>query len=101
CLASKEKKDFFENIKRGAWVFDDMLNEREANNFGKTELFKDILEIRCHNKRITHATCNYDRFQPGDLEKGLLQFHDKYGGRVYDRLFEMFNIIEFKGKSMR
>jgi len=101
CLAPNEKKDFFENLKRGTWVFDDLLNERDANNFGKTELFKNILEIRCDNKRITHATCNYDPDFPGDVEKGLKQFYTKYGGRIYDRLHEMFNIVEFKGKSMR
>lgn len=101
CLDQNEKKDFFNSFTKGKWAFDDLLNEREANNFGKVELFKEILELRCYHKRITHATCNYDPKFKDDLKMGLLQFNVKYGGRVYDRLFEMFNIIEFKGNSMR
>jgi len=101
CLEQNQKRDFFNSFTKGTWVFDDLLNEREANNYGKVELFKDILELRCYHKKPTHATCNYDPNFKDDLKMGLLQFNVKYGGRVYDRLFEMFNIIEFKGKSLR
>jgi len=101
CLEPHEKKYFFERLNRGIWVFDDLINEKEASNYGKSEIFIEILETRCHHKKITHATCNYDPIFPDNLKKGLHQFYTKYGGRVYDRLFEMFNIIEFKGESMR
>lgn len=101
CLSQSAKAAFFDSVNKGKWVFDDLLNEGEANNYGKKNLLKHILELRCHHKKLTFATCNYDPNYPNDLENGLMQFHNRYGGRVYDRLFEMFNIIEFKGKSMR
>ncbi len=76
--------------------FDDVKTEREASNYGKTNLFKDILEKRYSNKALTHLTCNYHPEHEGDLQEALREFDEKYGGRVYDRIFSMFNIIEFK-----
>lgn len=101
CTPTEGKASFFDSLKRGEWVFDDLLNESQANNYGKVDLLKVILENRYNHKKKTHITCNYNPEHPGNLDKGLDQFSEKYGGRVYDRLFEMFNIIEFKGKSMR
>ncbi len=102
CLTNGfDKKDFFENYNKGIWAFDDVLTEEVANNFGKLNLMKRLFENRSFHKKTTHCTCNYDENHPNDLKKGLFQFQTKYDGRVYDRLFDMFNIIEFKGKSMR
>ena len=102
CETPFAKKDFNERIMHtGTRYFDDVLTERQANNYGKANLMKDILEERYNRKLRTYISCNYDENHVGDIEKGLEQFGDRYGGRVYDRLFDMFNIIEFKGGSRR
>lgn len=95
------RKDFDLKMLRGDRFFDDVKTEKDASNFGKFNLFKDILETRCGNGFKTYVTCNYDPNYPNDLEKGIDEFGFRYGERVYDRIFEMFNIIEFKGKSFR
>ena len=87
---------------RGLYL-DDVKKEREASNYGKVNLIRDILEKRYdHKKGKTYITCNY---REGDaaynLEDALAEFGEKYGGHIYDRLFEMFNIIEFKGTTFR
>jgi DNA replication protein DnaC len=81
--------------------FDDLKTESIASNYGKKNIFKDVLEIRYKNRLTTHITCNYAQGQSGNMQSGLEEFGIKYGGRVYDRLKEMFNIIEFKGSSFR
>ena len=95
------KADFERRMNFGVRYFDDVKTERHASNFGKVNLFKDILENRDKNNSLTYITCNYKDGYPDDLEMALNEFEEKYGGRVYDRLFKMFNIIEFKGKSFR
>lgn len=95
------KADFDKKMYFGKRYFDDVKTEREGSNFGKVNLFKDIFENREKNNALTHVTCNFkDRF-PNDVEQGLNEFEEKYGGRVYDRIFKMFNIIIFNGKSQR
>jgi len=101
CKSSPEKEQFYNLMNRGTRYFDDVKTERQASNYGKTELFKDIIESRYSNMERTYITCNFDRDYPDDLDKGLDEFMTKYGNRVYDRLFEMFNIVVFNGKSFR
>lgn len=96
-----EKQDFWNNVLRGRCHFDDVKTERAASNYGKTNLFKDILEKRYDSRIKTYITCNYHEQHPGDLQKAINEFGEKYGGRVHDRVFEMFNILEFNGKSYR
>ena len=92
----------FENaMYKGIRYFDDLKTERIASKYGKVNLFKDILEERYNRKLKTHITCNFKEGFIGNIEVGISEFGDKYGGRVYDRMFEMYNIIEFKGKSFR
>ena len=95
------KADFERRMNFGIRYFDDVKTERHASNFGKVNLFKDILENREKNNSITYITCNFKDGYPNDIEQALNEFEEKYGARVYDRLFKMFNIIEFKGKSFR
>lgn len=95
------RKEFDLIMCRGDRYFDDLKTEREASNYGKFNLFKEILEIRSGTKYKTHVTCNYNTKYPDNTEKAIDEFAIKYGERVYDRIFEMFNIIEFKGKSFR
>jgi len=111
CNDDISKKEFERKMNLGSRYFDDIKTERIASNYGKVNIFKDILETR-YNNRIqtvndkiiinkTFATCNYKDGYEGNLEVAVDEFLEKYGGRVYDRLFEMFNVIEFKGKSFR
>lgn len=95
------KSDFERRMNNGVRYFDDVKTERHASNFGKVNLFKDILENREKNNALTYITCNFKDGHPNNIEEALNEFEDKYGARVYDRLFKMFNIIEFKGKSFR
>lgn len=86
---------------KGFRVFDDIKNEREASNFGKVDLFKEILYKRCENKNYrTILLCNYDSECPNDMHQAIESF-ERYGDRNFDRLFEAFNFIEFKGRSNR
>lgn len=111
CIDQDTKADFNRKMNFGDRYFDDIKTERQASNYGKVNLFKDIFENR-YNNRIkiskgesetnkTYGTCNYKEGFEGNTEVALEEFGEMYGGRVYDRLFEMFNIIEFKGKSFR
>lgn len=102
CSLAEDKTTFWHFVERGNCCFDDVKTERHASNYGKTNLFKDIFEKRSLNRDIiTHITCNYKDSAPNDLDAGLNEFIEKYGGRTHDRLFQKLNIIEFKGKSMR
>ncbi len=101
CENQGEKDEFWQTFNSGTWNFDDILTERVANNYGKVNLMKDVLEVRYDKKKRTYCTCNYKDGTEESLPEGLAQFGEKYGSRVYDRLFAMFNIVEFKGKSFR
>jgi len=82
----------------GYRYYDDIMSERTASYYGKTELFKEIFEERYSNKAKTMISLNY---HDNSLEKTLEMYAQKYGERLYDRFFEMFNIIELKGDSLR
>lgn len=97
-LASPDEKKFFwDRLTNGTKYFDDIMTESTASNFGKVEIFKDIFEMRYTNSAKTLISLNY----AGSLDDTLDAFSDKYGERLYDRTFEMFNIIELKGESLR
>lgn len=95
------RQEFDQKMLCGIRYFDDLKSERIASNFGKVNVFEEIIEERYNLKSKTYVTCNFHKDFPNDLGAALDEFEDKYGGRVYDRLFEMFNIIEFEGKSFR
>jgi len=101
CETTHDKKSFWRTFSNGTMCFDDVKTERDASNFGKYNIFRDIIERRYDFDSRTFVTCNYDSMNNGDLGKALDEFANRYGARVYDRIFEMFNIIEFNGKSLR
>jgi len=101
CTNEFDKSEFWKYVSGGVLNFDDILTEREASNYGKVNLFKDVIEKRYDKKKRTYITCNFNDAFPEDLNEGLKQFGTKYGSRVYDRLFSMCNIITFSGKSFR
>ncbi|MFN3968496.1 hypothetical protein [Flavobacterium sp.] len=96
-----ERKEFNSLMGKAFKCFDDLKSEREASNFGKVNVMKEVLFNRYDNESRTIITCNYDDNFPDDYEKSLDEFGIKYDSRIYDRIFEMFNIIEVKGKSFR
>lgn len=93
--------EFEKAMYRGDRYFDDLKTERIASNFGKVNIFKEILEERYNRKAKTHITCNFKDGFENDVPAAIDEFGEKYGARMYDRMFEMYNIIEFKGKSFR
>jgi len=101
-LSSDVDRDNFEKIMwRGIINFDDLKTERIASNYGKVNIFKEILEERYRLKSKTFLICNFKEGYEDDLQAAIDEIGEKYGGRVWDRIYEMFNIIEFKGKSFR
>lgn len=102
-----DKTLFWNNMVKGARYFDDVKTERQASNYGKVNLFKEIIEKRydlyINTGKKTYLSCNYAKGKEnvGNLSKALAEFRLLYGPRVYDRLFEMFNVVVFKGESFR
>ena len=93
----QEKEIFWNRYSKGIKYFDDIMTESTASNYGKIEIFKDLFEMRYTNGAKTLISLNY----AGTLDETLDEISKKYGERVYDRLFEMFNIIELHGESLR
>ncbi len=87
----KDKDNFIKKYVGGEVYFDDFGTENIASNFGKRNLMKDILEERYLKKKKCHLTTNLN----------LEEIAQKYGGRVFDRMQEMFNIIVWEGESFR
>lgn len=86
---------------------DDILREEDGDNFGRLNIFKTVLTHRADFGYKTHLTTNYLEVDSDgvveflDTETSLLKFRSRYDGRIHDRLFGMYNIIELKGKSFR
>lgn len=100
CETPADKAFFMEGKMRRTVFIDDLTAERLASNFGKFDVVGEILAFRYERKLKTYATCNFlteDKCVPTTLAS----LGERYGSRIYDRLFEMFNIIEFKGNSKR
>lgn len=99
------QKEFYKSLTKQRYLFDDLLKEDKASSFGKINLIEQILEERHRNKVVTHATLNYRQKNDGtifgNINDAIEQIGEKYGGYMYDRIFSMFNVIEFKGKSLR
>lgn len=96
-----DKTAFFAKYTCKALYIDDVKKERKASNYLVTEVVRDILEKRYDKKLKTFITCNYREEDKVGVLKDAIQEFNRYGNHIYDRVFEMFNIIEFKGKSFR
>lgn len=101
-----EKEMFWSRFSKGTKYFDDIMTESTASNYGKIEIFKDLLEMRYTNEAKTIVSMNYSIGDPLDdkadiVDQTLISVSKKYGERVYDRIFEMFNILELQGESLR
>ncbi|MCC9016959.1 hypothetical protein [Flavobacterium lipolyticum] len=109
--SGQEKEMFFSKYSKGNLFLDDMKREKDASNFGITNVVKSILEKRYNHQKNysdvslnnvkTFGTMNFHDAYPDDIKYAIQECGVRYGAHVYDRMFEMFNIIEFKGKSFR
>lgn len=105
------KKEFINKYKVLDYCFDDITKEQIASNYGLKNVIQIILENRYDDiferikleKRInrTFGTLNYHKDHPGNLKNAIQALGLKYEAHMYDRALELFNIIEFKGKSFR
>lgn len=93
--------DFFNKYKTGFLCIDDVKSERKASSFGKINLIQEILYLRYEKKARTILTCNFKEGCQNDLNEALNEFGELYGSRIYDRIFELFNIIHVSKKSSR
>lgn len=92
---------FYQSLTKGTILFDDLNGERMANNYGRINVMKDILGRRYAANIKTHLTLNYLPGCENDISASLLKLGEVYDQRIIDRMYEMFNIIQFKGLSMR
>jgi len=105
------KQDFLSKYSLFNYCFDDITKEQIASNYGLKNVIQIILENRYDDifvkirerKRInkTHGTLNYHKDYPGNVKFAIQSLGVKYEPHMYDRVLELFNIIEFKGKSFR
>jgi hypothetical protein len=117
CITQQDKATFWRTVTKGNIYFDDILTERQASNYGKVELFKDIFERRYESgsNLKTIVSMNYCKlydqtnklYEPrtpkggGNLRDTMDVIYSKYGMRVEDRFYQIFNFIEMYGASLR
>lgn len=104
CSTPEERNIFNNKYNFGFKYFDDIMTEDIASNFGKKDIFRTIFEKRYSNHARTMLSMNYHDENQGkekNLAKTLTAFSNRYGDRVFDRSFEMYNVIELKGESLR
>jgi DNA replication protein DnaC len=81
-------KDQFGQTEYGLCLDEVGTEEIPAKHYGNSmNLFAEIIQMRYMNRVCTHMTSN----------KNPKEMQELYGTRVYDRLREMFNIINFDG----
>ncbi|MBE7691166.1 P-loop NTPase family protein [Tenacibaculum piscium] len=101
---NEKQENFYKELINQNYLFDDLLKEDKASSYGKVNLIEQVLEEKYRKKILAHATLNYkiiDGETIRNVETAIEQLGDSYGGYLYDRVFSMFNIIEFKGGSLR
>jgi len=93
--SGNDKDYIIRNYSRGKILFDDLGSETEASNFGKEDIFIRIMEMR-YNEFINKGTKTFITSN--------LSFEDiknRYGLRLYDRFFQMFNQLKLTGETHR
>ena len=98
--AAKEEKDktmYNELLESKIITIDDIFSEDKS--YGQ-ETLKDFLEQRYTLGLKTSLVMNYSD-DSNNLDLTIESFGKRYGARLMDRFFEMFNLIEFTGKSKR
>lgn len=97
--------DFYNLMSVKTACFDDIKTEDIIKNYGETRnVFKHIFERRDERSAKTFITSNY---KEGTLKKdnkfeiAVTEFGERYGGRVFDRMFSNYNFIEMDWKTFR
>ena len=98
---SEHVENFWKILTKGELYIDDVKAEPLALAFGKTNVLNSLFQERYNQGLKTHISLNFAKGFNGDVLKALEEFKTKYSDQVYDRIYEMYNIIEFKGKSFR
>lgn len=82
--------------RKGAIHFEDLGAENKLNHFGNSiEIMADLLQLRySESRRALCKTFITTNFSPEEAR-------NRYGERVYDRMFEMFNFVKLTGSSRR
>tara|TARA_R110001606_G_scaffold398055_1_gene576195 strand:- start:5707 stop:6645 length:939 start_codon:yes stop_codon:yes gene_type:complete len=99
CKNEEDKKTFWSNIKTGRVFFDDLKSESKASNYGIKNIMEETLQKREY--MVDFVSINFAENHPENVPQALLEIGQKYGSRVFDRIFSKWNIIQFKGKSYR
>lgn len=94
-------ENFWKLITKSELYIDDVKAEPDTFAFGKRNLLNSIFQERYNKKLKTHISINYAVGKNEKPLEALLEFKAKYSNQVYDRIYEMYNIIEFKGRSFR
>ncbi|GAB1856836.1 ATPase [Flavobacteriaceae bacterium MHTCC 0001] len=95
-LSETGKTDYvIQNYSKGKCMFDDLGTEKEASNYGKENLFERIMELR-YNQYLDKGT---KTFITSNLS--FKEIKDKYGKRIEDRFYQMFNVLYLGGESRR
>lgn len=100
CPTPFDRSYMLDKTVRPKLFIDDINSERIASNYGNCDVIEEILFKQNEKKYMTYVTCNHTNPE-NNIKKTLLDLGKRYGGRMHDRFFEMFNIVVFKGKSMR
>lgn len=85
----------------GNWFFDEFGNE-EAGKYEKKDakpLMAKVLEERSYRRSFSPSSKTGFTIMTSNLD--MVEIAEKYGGRVSDRIREMFNIILMLGDSYR
>lgn len=93
----KHKLDYRDLLESKNITIDDIFAEDKS--YGQ-ETLKDFLEQRYALGLKTSLVMNYSD-DSNNLDLTIESFGKRYGARLMDRFFEMFNLIEFTGKSKR
>ncbi|TYB79166.1 P-loop NTPase family protein [Bizionia myxarmorum] len=100
CASPMDKDYFFKDKDRKQIFIDDIGSENNASNYGLFDVIGNIISDRYDKNQVTYITTNFAT-SANSVEETLSALGEKYGHRVYDRLFEMFNIVTFTGQSLR
>lgn len=93
---AQNDKTLYQRYSKSTIHFEDLGCERKINHFGNSiEIMDEFLLLRCNEFRKsglkTHITTNLN----------LEEIEKRYSPQVYDRLFQMFNILKMPGSSRR
>lgn len=101
-LYQSDKKEYKIIEQSKILTLDELMRENKVfgnDNTGK-ELMPEFINERYNNRLITHAIVNYP--SNNKTVSGFCEaYAARYGGHIFDRLFEMFNIVEVSGNSKR